>query len=73
MAPNKRMQKMTTSTQLHEILYTDSQDMLDHLPLHHATITAVQVEVPDSEIMDMSTSKAHIGKHLSIIFLSKVL
>jgi hypothetical protein len=42
-------------TQLREILYTDSQDMLKyrHLPLHHGTTIAAQMAALVPEIMDM--------------------
>jgi hypothetical protein len=41
------------STQLHEILHTDSKDMLVlYLPLHRGTTTGVQMAAPVPEIMD---------------------
>jgi hypothetical protein len=44
---------MSTSTQLHEILYIDSQYILILLfALLRANITAVQIGAPDPECMD---------------------
>jgi hypothetical protein len=51
--PNKRVQKISMSNQLHEILYTNSQDMLVYYSLLHCTtISVVQMAAPVPEIMD---------------------
>jgi hypothetical protein len=52
------------STQLHEILYNDSQDMLLCLSLYRATTTAVQMAAPESEIMDSSSTAKILLKKL---------
>jgi hypothetical protein len=44
--------KISVSTHLREILYTDSQEQYYRLLLHHANVTAVQMAAPDAEIMD---------------------
>jgi hypothetical protein len=57
--------KISTSTQLREILYTDSENMLvRHLLLRHATSTAAQITAPVPEIMD-TTSKPPNNSTLS--------
>jgi hypothetical protein len=49
----KRTWKLGASTQLREIVYTSSKDVLVlPLPLHRATTNAVQIAAPVPEIMD---------------------
>jgi hypothetical protein len=53
MTPNKRILKIIMSTQLHEILYTDSQNMLVLLyKIASRYCTAVQVAAPVPEVTD---------------------
>jgi hypothetical protein len=56
MTPDKHTRKISTFTELHETLYTDSK-ICYYYPLlsHPATTTAVQIEAPLPEIVDITS------------------